>query len=763
MIFDMKMFIRQACVLCVLFSSLQCSDFKANPEASSIKSSLSISSSCLKSFSVITNLYLSKNLGSDDLDEFWSCLEKRVRSFRKYMKGQDGDLYSRQQVESFLLRFFKFQGSKGLWDSIMLAKSVFSSAQWESEDLTRLKFTEIDRLSELFNLLKVITKELNPHLHVLLEYHKKEGQIASGSERGEAILALRKSLIQLGQWMDANSHPLDIYQLKKFVWDIKLNIDGHDVRLSSWVDMLVQGQGLLMGPLDDSPSSHQSWVSLLEMGSKLFEIYNYNDLFVTQQDLSQGEGFTQLRIASQRVQTLLSEALLERPEQAIPSSEVHDFIESMESAGLVAGSNADLLKSTWDLVMDKILKAKVSPREGFFHISHLRIFQEEFNDWVNTQVWIESGGVIEYKLNCNDPMVREEMELVRLVECSPWPLRKTPLGFTLISSNLLDENWNQNDLSSLNWKRSLIRQLVRVYSSDPNSDILSGLNIEEAGEVFEDLSPIVESLFNARYDSNVYKQIFLFSDLLTPMADGNLKMGLGEAIDYMDYLLSSFRLADFLIANLSHCIVPAQHLPRSYTNGLYFDCYWEVFKANSLTLIPSMPDLSHYLSYLSEAEWSELEKMYGITLSTESLGNFLDPVAKMFERKPRRLVISRGELVAKLVSFSLLEVTILKYDKNKDGLLSTDETLDLVSTLVPTFLPKFSRLDIFSSKEELQAYLAFSIKYGEFPYLTTMSDIWFVKLNAWWEDWQKGVEPGELTLDRKQLLRALLVLQKIKR
>ena len=336
------------------------------------------------------------------------------------------------------------------------------------------------------------------------------------------------------------------------------------------------------------------------------------------------------------------------------------------------------------------------------------------------------------------------------------------MALTLISSDLLDENWNQDDLSSLNWKRILVRQAVRVYSSDPNSDILSGLDSEEVGEVFEDLSPIVESLLNTRYDSRVYKQIFLFSDLLTPMADGNLKMGVGEAVGYMDYQLSSFRLAGFLITNnLSHCTVPSQRLPRPYTDGLYFDCYWENFKANSLALIPSMPNLSHYLSYLSEDEWSELEKMYGITLSTESLSKFLDPVTKVFESNPRRLVISKGELVAKLVSFSLLEVTMLKYDQNKDGLLNTDETLDLVSTMIPTFWPKFSRLNIFSSKEELRAYLVFSIKYGEFPYLTTMSDIWFVKLNAWLEDWEKGVEPGELTLNRKQLLKALLVFQKI--
>lgn len=762
MIFDMKMFIRQACVLCLLFSSVQCSDFKTNPEASNIKSSLSIPSSCIKRFSVITNLYLSQSLEPDDLDQFWFCFQKRVKSLRKYMRGRDGDSYSRQQLESFFLRFFKFQGGNGFWDSIMLVKSVFLSAQWESEDLTRLKRTEVDRLSELFKLLKVITKELNPHLHVLLEYHKKEGRIASSSERGEAILALRKSLIQLGQWMDENSHPLDMSQLRKFVESIEGNIGGRDVDLSSWVDILDRGQTLLMGPLDDSSPGHQSWVSLLERGSKLFEIYNYNDFFVTRQNITKGEGFTQLRIASQRVQTLLSEALLERPEQAIPNSEVHDFIESMKSAGLVTGSNADLLKSTWDLLMDKILKAKEFQGEGFFHISHLQTFQEEFNDWVNTQVWIESDGVIEDNLSCNGPMVKEEKELVRLAICSPWPLRKAPLGFTLISSDLLDENWNQDDLSSLNWKRSLVRQVVRVYSLDPNSNILSGLNFEEVGDAFEDLSPIIESLLNARYESQIYKQIFSFSDLLTPMADGNLKMGLGEAVSYMDYLLSSFRLADFVIANSSHCTVPFQRLPRSYTNGLYFDCYWKNFKANSLALIPSMPNLSHYLSYLSEDEWSELKKMYGITLSTESLSNFLDPVVKVFESSPRRLVISRGELAVKLVSFSLLEVTMLKYDQNKDGLLNIDETLDLVSTLVPTFFPKFSRLNIFSSKEELRSYLIFSIKYGEFLYLTTMSDIWFVKLNAWWEDWQKGIEPGELTLDRKQLLKALLVFQKIK-
>ena len=433
MIFDMKVFVRQACVLCLLCSSIQCSDLKTNSGASNIKASPSISSSCLKSFSVITNLYLSQNLESDDLDQIWSCLQKKVKSFRKYLKGQDGDLYSRQQVESFSLRFFKFQGGNGFWDSIMLVKSIFVSTQWKSEDLTRLKFTEVDRLSKLFSMLKVMTKELNPrlnsHLHVLLEYHKKEGRIASGSERAKAILALRKSLIQLGQWMDENSHPLDIHQLRKFVKSIEVNIGGRDVEVSSLVDMLVQGQGLLMGPLDDSSSSHQSWVSLLEMASKLFEIYHYNDLFVTRQSLTRGEGFTQLRVASQRVQTLLSEALLERPEQAIPNSEVHNFIESMKSVGLVTSSNADLLKSTWDLLMDKILKAKGSSREGFFHISHLQTFQEEFDDWVNTQVWIESDGVIEDKLSCNDSMAKEERELVRLAMCSPWPLRKTPLGF----------------------------------------------------------------------------------------------------------------------------------------------------------------------------------------------------------------------------------------------------------------------------------------------------------------------------------------------
>ena len=543
------------CGVFVIFSSTQCVQSSQGRNGnSSSKSDFSKGADCVRDFSQISDRYLSKSMNQVEIKKFWTCVKDRVQQFQSYAKGRETGQYSRSEIRVFLNYYFDIRPSEDAWSSILALKSVFLSRQWTKESLQRVTESELIQFIDLFNLFEEITIDLNPHLDVLLGYPKKSGLIASASRREGAILAMKKSLKSLGRWMDKNAHFPDIPQLKVLVQGVKVG-GKSQIDLSAWVDVLDRGRNILVDESSRQEPRTQTWTSLFRMSGRLLEIYSYNDLLGTSSDLTRGEGLAQLTKVVQGAQKVFSDALLARGEQGLPSSEVHAFIESIYSADFLSKDRVDIatLKATWDLLVDKLLRSKESSQVGVLHTSHLTTFKVEFQDWLDTQVWVENGGEINKNLSCDDPLIRGGSEILQIATCSPWPLRKDSQARSILSKTLLGESWTREDLSSLNWKRGLIRQIIRVYSGTPN-DIVSGLTLEELEVAYVDLAPLLRAIgLISGDDKNLYKKVFLYSNLLTPMADGNQKISQGEAIGYLEYLLSSMKVVDLFSPSLKHC------------------------------------------------------------------------------------------------------------------------------------------------------------------------------------------------------------------
>ena len=161
-----------------------------------------------------------------------------------------------------------------------------------------------------------------------------------------------------------------------------------------------------------------------------------------------------------------------------------------------------------------------------------------------------------------------------------------------------------------------------------------------------------------------------------------------------------------------------------------------------------MPDLVYYLGILNGEKWESMRDLY------------LEPLSETFSFG--RMVMPKESIVRKVFAMSLLEVSMIRYDKDRNQIIDPDEVFDMTSVLLPTFLGQYlSTIGDQSDdkqkafEEELRSSLVFFLKYGELPLVTTVDPIWSFRFKAWREE----VEVNEVVLERMNLLKALMAFQ----
>ena len=552
-----------------------------------------------------------------------------------------------------------------------------------------------------------------------------------------AFLALDRGVHKLGQWAQENKSYLEFSVVKDIVKILKQK--GRLAKdLDPWVDLLEAGKNFLMGETNSRVEAHE-WVVFLKTSSGLLELYSRYENFVMGQDIVRGEGFEQFNEVVKGADQMLFEALLRRKDPIITNEEAYKLIGVMELAGFfpMGFITADLARSSWDLLVSKVLKPSDDDSillvvKGL-HTSHLEVLREEFQDWSRTQDLINQGKT-NWSLNCEDLLSQESgglSEVKRFVSCSPWPLRKDSRGHLVLSQSLLTSKWTDKDISSFNWKRAVVRQLVRVYSDTPE-DIYSGLTEEQLSWAYMDLKPflVVLGLVDEK-DSDFYENLFMESNLFTPLADGNWRVSQAEGVAYFHYVLTGLERTHFAISKMSHCLVEPE-----IADQFHSDCYWAALREQFLDIFQSMPELNRYVEGLEDKVWID---------STQSL----EIAVRKLGQNPA--IILKSHIVKIFVLLGYLETMMLRYDRDLNQKINFSEVQKSVPLFTFTFQSKLP--DLFASPEDISTFLTFLVRYGVLP---GMGD---PLLDLKFKHWKELPEKRHLTAERADLARVVGILK----
>ena len=686
---------------------------------------------CISNFSETLDRYLNHRISEEELKEFWSCMDSALTLFEKYVDGKVEEKYRDEEVRGFLAEYFNFHMSDDLFQSLMSLKSALLSKN-NPASVQFVTSQDLMKARELFQELDILTHRLYAHWPTL--FGKKGGASKSPAvfQVDQAFQDLEMTLSRFGLWMEVNKAQLNTEVLTRFVESLDLQISFFNLDLRQWLDVFLASKELLIGSsLTVQPGE---WDLFFKVGIRVFETYTRYRYFLHGQPLTHGQGFHQVYSMVNKVERLLVEILSNQriygakvekflkkepgkgPEKgySLTSRDFYYLIDTLESVELLPQGrwSGSLIKSGWNLLVHRFLmeplgstrsiETAVSQPLQSFGFSHLEILRAEFQDWAVTQTFINEGRLIHgesgeksEKLQCGQIEGAGGVnEMRRLVLCAPWPLHKDREGHLNLSRRLLNLSWTTEDLSSLNWKRALIRQLVRSYSDKPEGEG-AGLTEKQLGVAYVELKPFLVAFgLMSKENDSFYRSLFVEASLFTPWSDGDQKLSLGEGVAYLDYVLTSFRRANFLVSNMSHCLV-APHTSEE----LKASCYWEALRFQIIHHFGAMSDLSDYVRALSDSSWAEMSIALDAALGGGSQKSGL---------------ITKSYIVRMLSLISYVETLVLRYDTNLNQLLSLGEA----ERSVPLFFPIFSsRWTGFSQLEEAEfsTLLSFLLKYGTVP------------------------------------------------
>ena len=690
---------------------------------------------CFFHFNQTVEDYLVNRLSQSEITEFWNCIDSAIYLFGKYVRGKNEDRYEISEIMEFLSIYSDINWSPQTWDAVWeVTRSLFLSGG-EGKGASYVTKKDLSQLrTKAIVLLEAISIDLSPHASTLatLVIPKSLSSYPSVQQRKSAFLALDQTSDLLGQWVQKNSGFLDLSILKNKLTSTK-NLSDFETDLILWIDLFSTAKSMLIG--GESRNIEKSeWTSFFNLFSRVIEVYSYSQLAsINKNFYHQPKELDQLDATIQKVYQSFSQALSRRKSNSIPNNEFYELFDKIKFLDLIPSSLSptnDNFPLLWDTLTNKILKSFV---KDAFHVSHLELLKTEINDWLQTQALINDNA-INQNLNCAS-LSGNENEITNIVACTSWPLRNNSQGLLYMSQDLLNSKWTVKDLSSLNWKRSLIRQLIKTYSN--NQDLGIGLNVNQLGDAYNDLQPLLIALGLVDKDNtSFHKEVFFLARMLalpfSKLASKSQNLNQREGVVFLHHLLSETRRTQLLVSQLDSCVAPDS------TGTFLHSCYWDVFQAQFPHIFQSMPDLVHYMENLDSQEWSEL---------TENLSTLVGVLPES--------AFTQEHIVKMFTFINFIEAIILKYDKNLDQVINSKEIQVFISTFIPSIQPIAPSFEVLGSSDSLVHTLTFLFKKGEIPGITTLDNEIFTQFDEWIE---QPLEDLQLSVERSHWFRGFSIL-----
>ncbi|MFZ4403243.1 MAG: hypothetical protein ACOYOK_04005 [Pseudobdellovibrionaceae bacterium] len=122
---------------------------------------------CISTVMPTVTLFVVGTATNDQLKEAWGCYSLAIQKFRKYVRGNEKDKYTSQELASFLEDNFlnnkTAKISSDLQVEFMKFKQIFLGGRREY-----LTLSELDSLPGLFEQLRDVTLSLNPYMKLLI-------------------------------------------------------------------------------------------------------------------------------------------------------------------------------------------------------------------------------------------------------------------------------------------------------------------------------------------------------------------------------------------------------------------------------------------------------------------------------------------------------------------------------------------------------------------------------------------------------------------
>lgn len=704
---------------------------------------------CLTKAGDVTERFLNASISDEELNSFWNCLDKAVVSFSQNTSGASGDHFKGAELAGFLSKYFlkgKVIEPAYVREAMTLKQALIGGS---NEHLTR---EELVKIQSLFKTVRGVTLKLRSHMPLRVESYIERKYTAEQFE--ESIAEFQSGMMEISNALKntQGSYPFD--SLASFLGETKNFLYPGVEAKNTWVDSAIKltralrpAKSIFVAPPRDEIQT-ADWARIYELAPQYYSLYLRSQFYLrSKSKLTHGAGLVSLeRLFSDMVQ-LMEMAVKNQPAGSIESSEIEEFIDSLQEAGLLS-VKPEAAKSAMRFVFARLITGQNSQeykinaaslsrlRDAFlFGSEGLRAIEAAFRDkhgseFENKSLSPEQMASVPSKTMLAGTAWKNEISLAA-VHAVKYSAAKIKTVFpkeeisVVIPEDRSTPTLSITHLAKVHSLYALSRFMFEAYAGHKAEALSEAQVMQAANELF----PILEEfgLVSAETKSSVPARLseaslFLYS------SDGDTGINFPEALEFGSLLASTVHHGTVIHEKIA---MACGFTPRDqYRKEMAAK---EAKEGKKLAKDPSRDDREHALipaqcyreKFLAQIDenWAYipgLARFFKTKREKEQLALFTQ--METFLRK------NRNESEFKLgdsFSFVLLpyyvELLFSRFDEDKNGILDNVEA-DKAYPVFRPFLAKKAEAHGLTSAEDHAAIFSFLLAYQTLP--TEMKSTW---------------------------------------
>lgn len=663
---------------------------------------------CLDELGPLSEEYLDGTVSEAKWASTWDCVDDTIDLFKKFVKGSEADGYAAEDVR-LLMQKFLFSKNTVTPELVEGALSVKASIFGGTNK--SLSKAQLDEFRALTRFIKKESLELLPHL-------RNRKQDPSPKNLRAFADAVGTFGIHFAEYLKTDGNvKLTTEMAEQFMGELAAVSSANDPKKAKeWARFLQEIKVLLVHGAEDGISG-SDWNKILRFG------FRFGGAFIAYLDLKGNDPLFQVEMVD-RIHEVLKGSLADW-NGVLPYTQFEKLIDHAPRSLLPRLANdfkiglKALIKPRSETKSDGTVKtyrpalARLLQGKGDLGIeaSSVQLIADSFRTGMRAR-WHLSG----IFSGAKEDLTPDEFETRAKSYASRLPSRDQSEVYRLITlahrysglhpsstPEILFEDQNKHSINNLNrmgWYETAAGFLLEGYGTGTNAYGKAG-TLADLDTLILDLSPFLFSMGMVHpKKTGVGAKRFREANLFMPNGDGNDLMDLPETAVYIAFLFSSgsqtSRITNTALAGKDPCPITGWNVNLKIP--VYeVHCFRERFLGNFDDLMVNMPKLLDDYHAMSQPAKDEFYKI--LEYASKYTGYNDDPVSE-FDMSS----------FAGLPHFA--ESVMTKFDKNHDGSLDRNETLNHVFPIFKRELSIISKIKIdFVNK----AVLLYLMQYGKEP------------------------------------------------
>lgn len=615
---------------------------------------------CLSQFGSHIRRFFSGEMNRQEVVGFWVCTADAIKEYRRLTSGEHRpDAYTPEAMGRFFREYLSVTLDEDLLASLMEIKRVFLGG-----DNRQLTWEELDRLLKFVDELKTFSLDIHPHVRILFDHEQSAGY-ARVEEAGAAI---ERAMERIGLWLQTQNQRYAFADFRQLLLRLSKSMESGGVaqagflrKLERGIAVLKPGKQILVYGSQEHVDGHE-WRTLCRIVARALRAYVHG-VYAFKPGYDAALNSEHLPQTLNILSGILNDALEQRWHREIPMREFHNVIQRAENAGwLPEGYSAPAVSGFLDWLMHRPFG--MGKRGESLTPEHVQTIRTRMERW---------------KHLLKDPF--DHVEFNKIIDASV-PLEWDAQGRMDFSLNG-KKTWDRVSRLRLVWSYILLDWIREAYVGEKPF-----LNEAEVTVVAGEILPVFHAFgWFPKTEATIGKRLLREADVFTHASNGNLQLGLAEAVRYLSFVMSAYQSADVWLKAIES-ICPRREADCVRASALRVD----------VPALDPLPQLAERVRTQTEAEFAAYMKHAEETI----LGRVqVEP-------------FSVSELLQVWMIFQYVETFLRVFDSTHDQLINLPESLVAFEVYGPTLTKLMSASGL--PQEEVVAFFTFMMRYGDTPF-----------------------------------------------